>query len=77
MAEDGRFKSLRTPAMFVSRVEHREQIHMNEATSLFLQILHPLEDLELTGFIADRTFNMVLHQHGRTLLQLQFIPARE
>lgn len=77
MAEDGGFESLRTLALSVSPFEMREQHHMDEAASSLLQTLHPLEDLDLTGFVADRTFNTVLHRDGETLRKLRFIPARE
>lgn len=77
MAEDGEFESLHTLALSVSPSTHQEQLHMDEAASLLLQTLHPLKDLRLTGFVADRTFTTVLHRHGETLRKLQFIPARQ
>ena len=77
MAEDGGFESLHTLALSVSPSMHQEQPHMDEAASLLLQALHPLEDLGLTRFVADRTFTTILHRHGETLRKLQFIPARQ
>jgi hypothetical protein len=77
MAEDGGFESLHKLVLSVSPFMYQEQPHMDEAASLLLQTLHPLEDLGLMGFVADRTFTTVLRRHGETLRKLQFIPARQ
>lgn len=77
IAANGGFESLRMLALFVSPLESHEQPHMDEAASLLLQKIDPLESLELSGFIADRTFTVALHHHGATLRKLQFFPARE
>ena len=76
MAENGEFKSLHTLALFVSPFMYQEQAHMDEAASVLLQALRPLQDLGLTGLVTHSTFTTVLHRHGETLRKLQFIPAR-
>lgn len=77
MAEDGVFEFLHTLALSISSPTQLERPHMDEAASAMLQTLHPLKDLGLTGFFADRTFATVLHRHGETLRKLQFIPGRQ
>lgn len=76
IAEDGEFESLHTLALSITSFTYQEQPHMDEAASLLLQTLHPLENLGLTGCVADRTFTTILHRHGETLRKLQFLPAR-
>lgn len=77
IAANGGFGSLRMLNLFVSPFESYGQLHMDGATSLLLQKIDPLESLELSGFIANRTFTVALHHHGATLHKLQFFPFRE
>ncbi|RYP91350.1 hypothetical protein DL770_002490 [Monosporascus sp. CRB-9-2] len=77
LAQEGRFKSLRRLALTIRPEEQDEQIHMDEATGLFLEALGPLEDLSLTGFCANASFNAILDRHGRSLRKLRLKPARE
>lgn len=77
IAEDGELKSLRTLALSVYPYIYQEESHLDEAAHLLLQILNPLENMELRGFIADRTFTMVLHRHGATLAKFRFLPVRQ
>ena len=76
ITEDGELKSLRTLALSLRCTWHGEQDHMDEAASLMLQALHPLEKLSLDGFVANRTFTSILDRHGETLRKLRFIPSR-
>ncbi|RYP03801.1 hypothetical protein DL765_010390 [Monosporascus sp. GIB2] len=57
--------------------EQDEQIHMDEATGLFLEALGPLEDFSLTGFCANATFNAMLDRHGRSRRRLRLKPAHK
>ncbi|RYP61559.1 hypothetical protein DL771_010080 [Monosporascus sp. 5C6A] len=77
LAQGGTFQSLRRLALAVRSEEQAEWIHMDEATGLFLEALGPLEDLSLSGFCANVSFNAVLDRHGRSLRKLRLIPARK
>ncbi|RYP05723.1 hypothetical protein DL764_003616 [Monosporascus ibericus] len=50
---------------------------MDEATSLFLEALGPLEDLSLTCFCGNVSFNAILDRHGRSIRKPRLKPARE
>lgn len=76
IAEDGGLGSLHRLALSLSSLLFAEQSGMDEVASLLLQVLPPLEDLRLTGHVANSTFTMLLHSHGETLRKLQFIPHR-
>jgi hypothetical protein len=77
MAEDGGFHSLHTLSLSISTSVPHEEQHIDEAASLLLQTLYPLEHLRLRGFVAEQTFTTVLHRHGASLRRLQFIPSRK
>ncbi|KAM5465544.1 hypothetical protein MauCBS54593_006319 [Microsporum audouinii] len=74
MAREGRFNCLHTLGLVVSVTDGDDDI--DEATSIYLQNLPPLENLGLNGDIGASTFNALLHRHGNALLKLRFIPNR-
>ncbi|KAM5448708.1 hypothetical protein MaudCBS49596_005214 [Microsporum audouinii] len=74
MAREGRFNCLHTLDLVVSVTDGDDDI--DEATSIYLQSLPPLENLGLNGDIGASTFNTLLHRHGNALFKLRFIPNR-
>ncbi|PGH00997.1 hypothetical protein AJ80_09072 [Polytolypa hystricis UAMH7299] len=75
LASDGQFISLRTLTLFAFPINHQEDQHMDDATSLMLQNLPPLKNLGLNGHVAGMTFTTMLNCHAKSLRQLIFLPA--
>ena len=76
IVEDGGLDSLSTLALWFPLVDV-QQPNIDEAAGLLLQAIPPLEELRLTGPVANRTFTMVFQRHGETLRKLRFVPAHE
>jgi hypothetical protein len=74
MATSGNFESLDT--LGLSGIED-ETDQAQEALIRLLESLHPLQRLELSGYISNEAFDVVLRRHGGALRNLSIDPYRD
>ncbi len=77
MAEENKFRSLRSLGLSVSTGRHHDASACDESASLLLAALPPLEALSLRGCVGPLTLHTLLHRHGPTLRTLHFLPRLE
>ncbi len=77
MAAASKFRSLQTLGLLVSSEDRDESnpATLDKPTSLFLQSISHLNNLELDGDFGPLTIHAVLHRHGPTLRKLRLLPA--
>ena len=76
MAADSKFRSLQTLGLRVTAQDDENKITtLDKPTSLFLQAIPQLKNLNLYGQFGPLTLHGVLHRHGPTLRKLQLHPA--
>ncbi|KAI8954478.1 hypothetical protein F4801DRAFT_533351 [Xylaria longipes] len=73
LASHGHFESLHALMLTIPVGSSRQ---VQEALSLLLERLNPLEKLYLSGFISNTAFKTALCHHGSTMRTLRVIPRR-
>ncbi len=74
MASSGNFQSLDT--LVLSSIQDKTDGGI-ETLTRFLENVTPLQRLDLDGHISNRTFQICLRRHGRTLCHLSLWPYRD
>ncbi|EFR02984.1 hypothetical protein MGYG_05982 [Nannizzia gypsea CBS 118893] len=77
MAAEGKFRSLLSVSLRLYPHAVADAMILDEEMAGFLRNMPPLKELQLTGSVAERTFNAILEKHGDTLLRLDFTPSRK
>ena len=81
IASNDGFKSLRalalSPDPWNPADTNNQHLQVDHQLAQFLNMLQPLEHLELLRYFADETFDSVLQIHGHSLRKVRLIPARE
>ena len=75
VARSDNFKSLHTLALSIPIFDESSVQANKLSVDVLLQTLSPLQHIELTGLMGERTFMAILHQHGGTLAKLKLIPG--
>ncbi|OAL56188.1 hypothetical protein IQ07DRAFT_674437 [Pyrenochaeta sp. DS3sAY3a] len=69
--------SLRRLSLFLKRRIPQLDEQLDELASHMFYALHPLQEIEITGCVAEKTFSAILSSHGSALRKLKFIPSRD
>lgn len=68
--------SLRRLSLLLKSRTPEQDEQLDELAGHVLYALHPLQVIELTGCVAEKTFSAILSSHGSALRKLKFVASR-